>query len=39
MIRLESPHQGLVTLKFKVKARRALNAVVGNRPDCGPSSP
>jgi hypothetical protein len=34
MIRLESPSQGRVTLQFKVKARRALNAMVGNRPDC-----
>jgi hypothetical protein len=40
MIRLESPSQGRVTLQFKVKARRALNAMVGNRPDCaGPSIP
>jgi hypothetical protein len=40
MIRLESQRQGRVTLKFKLKARRALNAMVGNRPDCaGPSSP
>jgi hypothetical protein len=34
MIRLESPRQGSVTLEFKLKARRALNAMVGNRPDC-----
>jgi hypothetical protein len=34
MIRLESPSQGRVTLQFKLKARRALNAMVGNRPDC-----
>ena len=34
MIRLESPRQGSVTLQFKVKARRALNALVGNRPRC-----
>jgi hypothetical protein len=34
MIRLESPRQGRITLQFKVKARRALNAMVGNRPDC-----
>jgi hypothetical protein len=40
MIRLESPRQGRITLKFKLKARRALNAMVGNRPDCaGPSIP
>jgi hypothetical protein len=40
MIRLESPSQGRVTLKFKLKTRRALNAMVGNRPDCaGPSIP
>jgi hypothetical protein len=40
MIRLESPRQGRVTVQFKVKARRALNAMVGNRPDCvEPSSP
>ena len=40
MIRLESQRQGPVTLQFKVKARRALNALVGNRPDCaGPSIP
>ena len=40
MIRLESTRQGRVTLKFKLKARRALNAMVGNRPDCaGPSIP
>jgi hypothetical protein len=34
MIRLESPRQGRVTLEFKVKAGRALAAMVGNRPDC-----
>ena len=34
MMRLESPRQGRVTLQFKLKARRALNAMVGNRPDC-----
>jgi hypothetical protein len=40
MIRLTSPTPGRVTLKFKVKARRALAAVVGNRPDCaGLASP
>jgi hypothetical protein len=40
MIRLVAPQQGRVTLQFKLKARRALNAMVGNRPDCaGPSSP
>jgi hypothetical protein len=38
MIRLESQRQGRVTLKFKLKARRALNAMVGNRPDCPGSS-
>jgi hypothetical protein len=40
MIRLESPRQGRVTLEFKLKARRALNAMVGNRPGCDePSIP
>jgi hypothetical protein len=40
MIRLESPGQGRVMLEFRLKARRALNAMVGNRPDCaGPSIP
>jgi hypothetical protein len=34
MIRLLSPTQGRVTLKFKVKAGRALAAMVGNGPDC-----
>jgi len=40
MIRLESPNQGRVTLQFKVRAGRALAAMVGDRPDCvGPSIP
>jgi hypothetical protein len=39
MIRLVTPTPGRVTLQFKVKAGRALAAMVGSRPDCaGPSS-
>jgi hypothetical protein len=34
MIRVEAPTPGHVTLQFKVKASRALAAMVGNRPDC-----
>jgi hypothetical protein len=40
MIRVESPQGGRITLQFKVKAVRALAAMVGNRPDCtAPSIP
>jgi hypothetical protein len=39
MMRLVTPTPGRVTLQFKVKAGRALAAMVGSRPDCaGPSS-
>jgi len=34
MIRLVTPTPGRVTLQFKVKAGRALAAMVGSRPDC-----
>ena len=39
MISLETPRPGRVTLQFKVKAGRALAAMVGSRPDCVGSIP